>query len=228
MRTAIIGVAYGHDLVKMQELVRASTRITHTDPKAEYGALAMALAAHMAATQSTVDPQEYLESLRELLGHDATEFMGLVDKAVESIKSAETTEAFCESLGLGKGVSGYVYHTVPVVIHAWLNHQSDYRKAVLEIIRCGGDTDTTAAILGGIIGASVGKSGIPKEWIDGVMEWPRSVRWMETLAEKLSEADCDGLPVRTPEVTFPAVLARNLFFLIVVLLHGFRRLLPPY
>jgi len=33
----------------------------------------------------------------------------------------------------------------------------------------GGDTDTNAAILGGLIGAAVGYSNIPKEWIDFIM-----------------------------------------------------------
>ena len=45
MRAAILGVVFD-DRMMMQEFVRASTRITHTDPKAEYGALAVALAAN--------------------------------------------------------------------------------------------------------------------------------------------------------------------------------------
>ena len=46
MRSAIIGVCFGDDKDKLKKLVRISTRITHTDSKAEYGALAVALAAH--------------------------------------------------------------------------------------------------------------------------------------------------------------------------------------
>ena len=34
MRSAIIGVCYGNDSQKLRELVKASTRLTHTDPKA--------------------------------------------------------------------------------------------------------------------------------------------------------------------------------------------------
>ncbi|HEY9649274.1 MAG TPA: ADP-ribosylglycohydrolase family protein, partial [Coleofasciculaceae cyanobacterium] len=41
MRSAIIGVCYGHNPQKLRELVRASTWLTHTDPKAEFGALAV-------------------------------------------------------------------------------------------------------------------------------------------------------------------------------------------
>ena len=49
MRAALLGVCYGNDVPRLRALVRASTRITHTDPKAEYGALTVALAAHVAA-----------------------------------------------------------------------------------------------------------------------------------------------------------------------------------
>src|SRR5690349_21320078 len=62
MRVALLGVCHGNDLPRMRALVRAATRITHTDPKAEHGALAVALAAHFAADCATsgrdVTPQE--------------------------------------------------------------------------------------------------------------------------------------------------------------------------
>lgn len=52
MRSASIGVAYGHDTAQLITLVRISTRITHTDPKAEAGALAVAVAAFIASDSS--------------------------------------------------------------------------------------------------------------------------------------------------------------------------------
>lgn len=44
MRAAIFGAAIDDDAL-MLEMVRASSRLTHSDPKAEYGAIAVALAA---------------------------------------------------------------------------------------------------------------------------------------------------------------------------------------
>ena len=40
-----------------------------------------------------------------------------------------------------------------------------YEDAIRDILIRGGDTDTNAAIVGGLLGARWGKSGIPKEWI---------------------------------------------------------------
>ena len=42
----------------------------------------------------------------------------------------------------------------------------NYEEAIRDILIRGGDTDTNAAIVGGLIGARSGKSNIPKEWIE--------------------------------------------------------------
>lgn len=228
MRSAIIGVCYGNDTQKLRELVRASTRLTHTDPKAEFGSLAVAIASYLSSQQLKVSPHKYYQSLHNLMGTEAGEFLELIEKACDSVNAQETTELFAANLGLINGVSGYIYHTVPVVIHAWLSHQQDYQKAILEIVRCGGDTDTTAAILGGIVGASVGKNGIPTSWLNGLCEWPRTVKWMELLGERLADVCHLGAAQRSLKLPLYGSLLRNLLFAIAVIVHGFRRLLPPY
>jgi hypothetical protein len=121
-----------------------------------------------------------------------------------------------------------VYDSVPVAIHAFLTNQRDYRAAVSEVICCGGDADTTAAIVGGIVGAAVKKDGIPGDWLDKLCEWPRTVAWMEQLAIQLSDSRTGGASNRPPALPCYGVLPRNIIFLIVVLFHGFRRLFPPY
>jgi len=127
-----------------------------------------------------------------------------------------------------KGVTGYVYHSVPVAIHAWLTHPRDLRSAVMSVIRCGGDTDSTGAIVGGILGAAVGRDGVPSDWLLALMEWPRSVAWMERLGGQLGTVVRSGESQRPTGLSVPGIWLRNLLFLGVVLFHGFRRLFPPY
>jgi hypothetical protein len=99
------------------------------------------------------------------------------------------------------------------------------------VIDLGGDADSTGAVVGGIVGATVGAGGIPQEWLDGLFEWPRSVHWMQQLAERLSgqfpSSSSTAIPGPLP-LFWPSLLPRNLFFLLIVLLSIFRRLLPPY
>ena len=44
-----------------------------------------------------------------------------------------------------------------------LRRQTPYEKAITEILLLGGDTDTNAAIVGGLIGALHGADAIPEE-----------------------------------------------------------------
>jgi ADP-ribosyl-[dinitrogen reductase] hydrolase len=50
---------------------------------------------------------------------------------------------------------------------------------------------------------------------------------MERLGRRLVEVLGGDLQPALP-VMVPALMVRNLVFLVVVLFHGFRRLLPPY
>lgn len=226
MRSPIIGVCYGDQREKLKNLVRISTRITHTDPKAEYGALAIALAAYMASKHQE-DPSCYLKVLQDIFDFD-TELLDLIKKAVDSATQGKSTETFAVSLRLDKGISGYMYHTVPMVLHIWFRHPRDFRSAIVEAIKCGGDTDTVASILGGIIGAAVGKKGIPDKMLANLWDWPITPQWMESVGETLSQVVSGDKSQDAPGIPFLGALLRNLIFMLVVLSHGFRRLLPPY
>jgi ADP-ribosylglycohydrolase len=231
MRSALLGVLFADRIESLRAFVHAGTVLTHRDPKAECAALAVALAARESAL-ARVDPESYLQLLaRELepFGAAGAEFYALAQRAGASAAVGEHTVAFAAALGLGKGVSAYAFHTVPVCLQAWLRHPCDFRSAVLDVVACGGDTDTAAAITGGIVGAGVGREGLPERWLGRLVEWPASVHWMHTLAENAARRS-RGLPLRRGARAhfFFVLLARNLLFLVVVLAHGFRRLLPPY
>jgi ADP-ribosylglycohydrolase len=230
MRSALLGALFAAKPESLRAFVHAGTVLTHRDPKAECAALAVALAAREAAGGHE-DGADFLRRLQpELAGFAApgAELLALVARAVESAARGESTVQFADALGLGQGVSGYAYHTVPVALQAWLRHPRDYRAAVLGVIECGGDTDTAAAITGGIVGAGVGREGIPPEWLARVLEWPASIGWMERLADNAARR-VQGLPPRRQrEPSILVLLPRNLLFMAIVLVHGFRRLLPPY
>jgi ADP-ribosyl-[dinitrogen reductase] hydrolase len=226
MRAPILGLAHGDRPDLLRDFVRRSTRLTHTDPKAEHSALAIALAAHLSATEATLSPVDTVERIAAGLESTAGELIDLLRRAARA--TDQETEAFAADMKLGRGVTGYVYHTVPVVIHAWLQSPDDYARAIQAIIRCGGDTDTTAAILGGIIGARVGVEGIPERWRAGIGEWPRNLKWIDRLGRELAAGLAHNTPRRSVPVHPAGIVARNLVFTGTVFAHVFRRMLPPY
>lgn len=59
--------------------------------------------------------------------------------------------------------SGYVIHTLEAALWC-LFHTETYTDCVLTAVNLGGDTDTTAAVAGGIAGLIYGEAAIPTEW----------------------------------------------------------------
>ena len=234
MRSPILGVAFAHDADALKRHVKACTEITHSDPKAYYAALAVAIAAGDGASDiaraGTSWPQDYLEKLRAFMPEDdAREFHELARRAARSAADDEPVAAFAEGSGSKNGISGYSYHTVPCVLQVWFRQGDDFEQGLQEIIRAGGDTDTAGAIFGGIVGARAGKASIPASWLSKIMEWPRTISWIERLGSATAQATCEQpSKASCPRYFVPGVPLRNLFFLVIVLTHGFRRLLPPY
>jgi len=231
MRSAVIGVRFGGEPELMRALVLASTRLTHRDPRAEQGALAVALAAACTAVGRCGNPCEtFPPRLAEFLAaYPDGELLALVERAAASARRGDPTPVFAEEIGCGAGVSGYMPLSVAVALHAWFRYPENLGSALTAVVRCGGDTDTVAAIAGGIIGAGVGKKGIPEQWLRDLWEWPRSTAWMESLAGCLAGTGTGTGRIRpAPRISPFALLLRNLAFLTVVLGHGVRRMLPPY
>ena len=64
---------------------------------------------------------------------------------------------------------GFVVHTLEAAMWCFLTTEN-YRDAVLKAVNLGDDTDTTAAVTGGIAGLyyGFGEGGIPQEWINSL------------------------------------------------------------
>lgn len=77
--------------------------------------------------------------------------------------------------------SGYVIHSLESSIWCLLK-TGTYKEAVLKAVNLGEDTDTTAAITGGLAALKYGFNSIPDEWILQLVKKDE----IEELAEKLS------------------------------------------
>ncbi|MGE0083503.1 MAG: ADP-ribosylglycohydrolase family protein [Desulfococcaceae bacterium] len=231
MRSAPIGAFFSEDMAARENFVRASTRLTHTDPKALSGAKAVADTAAWIIMKNPVqrpDLKEFSDMLARAGDGEDSGWDGLSGLIVQAAVRDLSVIEFAEMLGLSRGISGYVYHTVPVALYACYRHFGDFEATLGSVLDCGGDTDTVGAIAGALAGAVAGESGIPPDWIKGIWEWPRSVSVLREMADQL-EKKSRNLSEGSPVKYFRAgILPRNLFFLCIVLVHGFRRLLPPY
>ncbi|HVI02251.1 MAG TPA: ADP-ribosylglycohydrolase family protein [Enhygromyxa sp.] len=210
MRAALLGVWADDDRQRLA-LVRASTRITHTDPRAEDGAL---LIARWAADASRVHE---LACVRDAAMRDRIRSALACAEAGASVEQARAT------LGFERGVSGFVVDTLAAVAFCWRRHRDDPSAAIEAAVRLGGDTDTVAAIVGALLGAELGARELERRidpaWIEGLHDWPINLAYLRRLARAFARRD------RAPRQPWFAAPLRNLAFLGIVLAHGCARAL---
>jgi ADP-ribosylglycohydrolase len=92
------------------------------------------------------------------------------------------TWQFCDESNIESG--GFVVDTLKAALWCFLSTDS-YREAVLKAVNLGSDTDTTAAVAGGLAGLyyGFGDDGIPQDWIDKLAE----VKGILDIADKISK-----------------------------------------
>ncbi|HSI85735.1 MAG TPA: ADP-ribosylglycohydrolase family protein, partial [Candidatus Methylacidiphilales bacterium] len=174
MRAALIGaLRWEGSAVRRNALVRASSIITHTDPRALIGAEAVAEVAAWemrrgiaAADEEGVTLPSVTELQTLLLGlpsaSEVKDWGMIVEHMRTAMEQRETVATFCARLAadtsievrmnLAKGVSGFTLHTVPVAIYTWLRYYGEFPEALAAVLELGGDTDTVAAITGALAG----------------------------------------------------------------------------
>jgi ADP-ribosylglycohydrolase len=77
--------------------------------------------------------------------------------------------------------SGYVIHTLEASIWCLLTTET-YQDAILKAVNLGKDTDTTAAVTGGLAGLLYGVDGIPTSWLNQLAKRDE----IEDLAERMA------------------------------------------
>jgi ADP-ribosylglycohydrolase len=216
MRAPVIGLFFNEDAEQRERHIKISTSMTHRDPRAVEAALMIGEATAIAAGPKEEEDQ----ILRRLERHVTSDEMRLrFAKIREHLAARQSVNAFADSFSRKAGfVSGFAPDTAAVAIYAWLHHRGDFTATVESVIRCGGDTDTVAFVAGSIAGAEVGIKGLNSSWLDALSDYPLSVGFLKNMMERENA----HFPF------WPQLVFRNLVFLIIVLTHGFRRLLPPY
>ena len=139
MRSAIIGAYFANDVPARRVHVEASTLLTHTDPLALSGAMAVAeIAARVASGEWAGSPPSGAD-LAAVLGEISTaaEWQRAVQSIRGCLEAADPLRLAGERFGTRKGVSGYVLQSVPFAIVAWRRHFGDYRAVIEAVTQAG-------------------------------------------------------------------------------------------
>ncbi|WP_433724218.1 ADP-ribosylglycohydrolase family protein [Nocardia sp. CA-129566] len=167
MRVAPLGAYFAGNLRRAAAQAALSAEVTHRHPEAIVGAMVVAAAAsHAAATRGKgCLPTELLHAVEPYLV-DGRTADGV--RRARKLLGRSVAEAAYE---LGNGAQVSAQDTVPFTLWAAATFLDDYPAAVTACIEAGGDVDTTAAIVGGIVAAHTGVGsrgttrGIPEQWL---------------------------------------------------------------
>ncbi|MEH2355683.1 ADP-ribosylglycohydrolase family protein [Nostoc sp.] len=161
----ILPMAYCHRSFTLGELlarVHDVSAITHAHARSQmacgiYISIAVALL-------EGADPQTaYLQSLQDIQTiYSVREFL-LEKPHFGRVFSGEIAKIPVEEINSGS----YVIDTLESSLWCLLN-SSSYSEAVLKAVNLGGDTDTTAAVTGGLAGIYYGVENIPKQWMNQI------------------------------------------------------------
>ena len=161
MRAAPFGLFYHADSRAAFEHACDAAAITHGHPSGylSAGCLASILAAIFSGTSLKNSIEITIDILRTWKNHE--ECLNAIEKALSLSNSVASTPENIESLG-GAWVGE---ETLSISLFCALHFQDDFRGGVLAAINHGGDSDSTGAVTGNILGALLGKAAIPAEWI---------------------------------------------------------------
>jgi len=164
MRIAPLGAYFADDVPLMIEEARRSAAVTHAHPEGINGAIAVAAAAAFAANHAGQHtPLVVGEFMEFVLAHTPA---GQTRHGIRQAMDMPRTRHVREAVGvLGNGSRTMCPDTVPFCIWMAARHFDDYRVAVWTTAACGGDIDTTCAIVGGIVALSSG-SPVPATWLE--------------------------------------------------------------
>ena len=117
---------------------------------------------------------------------------------------------------------------MPVVLFLAFSTKAPIKQKLQKIILLGGDTDTCAAIIGGILGAGFKDHTPLKQDASSIMDWSIDIQTLDQIATELTCSIAQPRTVKLKLESGPLIFIQNLIFLSVVLIHGLRRHFPPY
>ncbi|MBG1259169.1 ADP-ribosylglycohydrolase family protein [Nostoc commune] len=161
----ILPMAYCHRSLTLGELlarVHDVSAITHAHARSQM-ACGIYISIAVALLEGADLQTAYLQALQDIQTiYSVREFL-LEKPHFGRVFSGEIAKIPVEEINSG----GYVIDTLESSLWCLLN-SSSYSEAVLKAVNLGGDTDTTAAVTGGLAGIYYGVENIPKQWMNQI------------------------------------------------------------
>jgi ADP-ribosyl-[dinitrogen reductase] hydrolase len=161
----ILPLAFGYQKVEFSQLIQLTHKIsclTHAHPRSQIACgIYVTMAINLLRGQQPLKAYHQAIALTEPLYQERPYVLELL--YYQRLLAKETPQLSIDEIRS----SGYVVDTLEASIWCLIN-SSSYAEAVLKAVNLGGDTDTTAAVTGGLAGIYYGFEAIPQKWLDAI------------------------------------------------------------
>jgi ADP-ribosyl-[dinitrogen reductase] hydrolase len=165
MRSAPLAL-WGRNLAPavLDDAVRESSRVTHLHESAVLCSVVYTRV--LTSILHGATPHEAWEEARSQTYEEHDPWIEHLMRGVAELPEPEATNVWLRPKR-PQGRAGTAYHTLHIALWSTLN-ASSFADGLECAVRFAGDTDTQAAVAGGLLGAHYGLSGIPREWQDAL------------------------------------------------------------
>lgn len=175
MRVAPIGLFYNPDEMDWEEIdsraVQAAA-LTHGHPLGYIPAAGLAHMVNLAMYRPEMTLKEIMEDMIEKVPtlfmddnpEDCEFFKNLMQKAVDLATSKDDISDLDAIHMLGEGWVGE--EALAIAMYCALKHEDDFDAAMISSVNHKGDSDSTGAIAGNILGAYIGFDAIPEKYTE--------------------------------------------------------------
>ena len=170
MRVAPIGLYFNDRKKDMRYICRLGAEtaaLTHGHPHGWMPAAALVQIIHEVSQDNATLPEAVSRALNTIDGiypesKERDAFTNLIEKAIDL--ASEDMDDLDAIHQLGEGWVGD--EALAIAVYCALKYSGDIDKALIAAVNHNGDSDSTGAITGNIIGAQVGLSGIPAKYTE--------------------------------------------------------------
>ena len=161
----LFSVNNSYDCAEMIELIHTASALTHGHERSKIacGIYAFVLSELLVSPRKKAikrglkKAKKYYRNFAEF-----SHFKALLSTSMFTLSIQRRTRSSIKS-------SGYVVDTLEAAIWSVLTTNS-YKECILKAVNLGEDTDTVAAVAGGIAGALYGYHSIPESWIQNLIK----------------------------------------------------------
>lgn len=161
MRTGPVALAHLDDRETLAEAARAVASLTHADELAGDSCVLWSEAIRVAIIEGRVDIQAGFDLISD---ERRSQWRSWLADATTQSPARFTPNGF--TVTALQAAASSILHTPAD------DGPTHVRESLYTAIRIGDDTDTVAAITGGLLGARWGRDGFAEEWVGAVHGWP--------------------------------------------------------